>query len=236
MAPARAQPGKKAADSKSLVIAQIVDLFAGAAGCVQDFLIDSHAARKDINLKSGLKGRTIEHQTLETDGTPASLRVAIESIRNNACCIAVSGSVGDRIAAGAMSLLRSDNLHLAHVAPWLQNSSPKLHDNTLPIFAARQEQMGYALKTLSVMGMKELGAVYGTAGDYAALHIEVERIAAGMQLKLESFQGVTGLRARLKTDTANSARFAVRRRNACTGRIHARFGKAVPPALPGRTG
>lgn len=195
LAPAWAQPGKQAAASKSVVIAQIVDFSQAQQDVSKDFLIGSRAAWQDINLKGGLKGRKIEHQTLETDGTPASLRTAIESIRNNPACIAISGSVGDQIAAGAVSLLRSENINLAHVAPWLQNSSLEVDDNTFPIFAARQEQIGYALKILSVMGMKELGAVYGTAGDYASFHIEVERIAAGMQLKLDSFQGSAGLRA-----------------------------------------
>ena len=99
------------------------------------------------------------------------------------------------MAAAAVNILRSENINLAHVAPWLQNASLEVDDNTFPIFAARQEQIGYALKTLSVMGIKALGAVYGTAGDHAAFHVEVEKIAAGMQLKLDSFQGGTGLRA-----------------------------------------
>jgi len=39
------------------------------------------------------------------------------------------------------------------------------------------------------MGLKELGVVYGTAHDHTAYHAELERIADGMQLKLQSFQG-----------------------------------------------
>lgn len=65
------------------------------------------------------------------------------------------------------------------------------HSTTVSVadFAARQKQIAYALKTLSVMGLKGLGAIYGTAHDHTAYHAELERIAAGMQLKLESFQG-----------------------------------------------
>ena len=195
MAPAWAQPGKPVTAGKSVVIAQVVDFSQAQQDVSKDFLIGSRAAWQDINLRGGLRGRPVQHLVLETDGTPASLRTALEAIKATPSCVAVSGSVGDLMAARVVAGLRSDGLNVAHVAPWLQNSSLEVDDSTFPIFAARQEQIGHALKTLSVMGMKELGAVYGTAGDYASFHVEVERIAAGMQLKLESFQGGTGLRA-----------------------------------------
>jgi ABC-type branched-subunit amino acid transport system substrate-binding protein len=120
---------------------------------------------------------------------------AIESVRNNPNCLAFSGSVGDRVASGAVGILRKENINIAHVAPWLQNSSLEVDDNTFPIFAARQEQISFALKSLSLMGIKELGTVYGTTGDFTAFHEQVERIASGMRLKLVNFQGSTGLRA-----------------------------------------
>ena len=44
------------------------------------------------------------------------------------------------------------------------------------------------------MGIKELGAVYASTRDHSAYHVEVERIAADMQLKLQSFQGAGDLR------------------------------------------
>ena len=93
-----------------------------------------------------------------------------------------------------VTLNRVDGLQLAHVAPWLQNSSLDIDDNTFPIFAARQEQISHALKTLSVMGISELGAVYGSTRDYSVYRLEVERIAAAMQLRLQSFQAGTELR------------------------------------------
>ena len=39
------------------------------------------------------------------------------------------------------------------------------------------------------MGLKELGVVYGTFQDHAARHQELQTIAAGLQLKLQPFQG-----------------------------------------------
>ncbi len=193
--PAWAQPGKPASAARNVVVAQIVDVSQAQQDVSKDFLIGSRAAWQDINQRGGIRGRQVQHLAIETDGTPASLRGAIDTIKANPACIVMSGSVGDQMAAEAVALLRKDGLNMAHVAPWLQNSSLEVDDNTFPIFAARQEQIAHALKTLSVMGLKELGAIYGTARDHAAYHVEVERIAAGMQLKLQSFQGAGQLRA-----------------------------------------
>jgi len=193
-APGWAQPGKSAASSRSVVVAQVVDFSPAQQDVSKDFLIGSRAAWQDINSRGGLRGKPVQHLALETDGTPASLRMALDSVKDNPSCMALSGSVGDQIASQILALSSQGGLNIAHAAPWLQNSSLEIDDRTFPIFAARQEQIAYALKTLSVMGLKELGAIYGTAHDHTAYHVELERIAAGMQLKLESFQGTGDLR------------------------------------------
>lgn len=193
-APGWAQPGKSAASSRSVVVAQVVDFSPAQQDVSKDFLIGSRAAWQDINSRGGLRGRPVQHLALETDGTPASLRTALDSVKDNPSCMVLSGSVGDQIASQILALSSQGGLNIAHAAPWLQNASLEIDDRTFPIFAARQEQIAYALKTLSVMGLKELGAIYGTAHDHTAYHVELERIAAGMQLKLESFQGTGDLR------------------------------------------
>lgn len=193
VAPGWAQPGKAAA-SRAVVVAQVVDFSQAQQDVSKDFLIGSRAAWQDINSRGGIRGRQVQHLALETDGTPASLRAALDSVRDNPSCVVLSGSVGDQIASQIATPSRQGGLDIAHAAPWLQNSSLEIDDKTFPIFAARQEQIAYALKTLSVMGLKELGAIYATAKDHAAYRVEVERIAAGMQLKLQSFQGDGDLR------------------------------------------
>ena len=193
--PSFAQPAKTASGQRSVVIAQIVDFSQSQQDVSKDFLIGSRAAWQDINLRGGIRGRQVQHLALETDGTPASIRAALDSIKTNTACVVMSGSVGDQVASQVVALSRQDGLNMAHAAPWLQNSSLEVDDKTFPIFAARQEQISYALKTLSVMGLNELGAIYGSAQDYSAYHVEVERIASSMQLKLQSFPGGNELRA-----------------------------------------
>lgn len=193
-APALAQQGKASAAPRSLVIAQIVDVSQAQQDVSKDFLVGSRAAWQDINLQGGLRGRRVEHLTFETDGMPASLRAALNDIRSNPACIAMSGSAGDQLATEVVSLAGPNGLNMAHVAPWLQNSLADLNDNTFPIFAARQEQIAYAMKNLSAMGTNEIGAVYGASKDYAVYKTEVDRIAALMKLKLQTFQSQRSLR------------------------------------------
>ncbi|SFC36004.1 amino acid/amide ABC transporter substrate-binding protein, HAAT family [Polaromonas sp. OV174] len=187
-APSWAQPGK------SITVAQPVDFSQAQQDVSKDFLIGSRAAWQDINSRGGIRGRQVTHLALETDGSPASLRSALDSIKDNPACLALSGSVGDQLASQLAALSRQGSLNIVHAAPWLQNASLEVDDKTFPIFAARQEQITHALKTLSVMGMKALGAIYATPQHQSAYHQEVERIAADMQLQLQSFQGAGDLR------------------------------------------
>ncbi|WP_309678325.1 ABC transporter substrate-binding protein [Polaromonas sp.] len=189
-----AQPGKSATAGRPLVVAQVVDFSPAQQDVSRDFLVGSRAAWQDINARGGIRGRPVQHLALETDGTAASLRSALDAVKNNPFCVALSGSVGDELAGQAAALLRQDGLRLAHAAPWLQNSSLEVDEQTFPIFASRQEQIAHALKTLALMGLRTLGAVYGSTRDHAAYHVEVERIASQLQLGLQSFQGAGKLR------------------------------------------
>ena len=192
--PCMAQTSKSSMQ-KNPVIAQVVDVSQAQQDVSKDFLIGSRAAWQDINLRGGIRGKQVQHMTLETDGTVGSARAALDTIRNTPSCVALSGSAGDTLATQLVVEARQIGFNIAHTAPWLQNSGLEIDDNTFPIFAARQEQITHALKNLSVMGISELGAVYGSARELNAYHPEVERIAATMQLKLQIFQANGELRA-----------------------------------------
>lgn len=188
-----AQPDKSSA-IKSITVAQIVDFSQAQQDVSKDFLIGSRAAWQDINQRGGIRGKKVQHLVRETDGTAEGVLSALNSIKSNASCIALSGSVGDQLASQVATLARQQDLNIAHAAPWLQNASLEVDEQTFPIFAARQEQISHALKTLTVMGITELGAVYGSNRDHLAYHVEVERIAANMRFKLKSFQASGELR------------------------------------------
>ena len=200
-------PGWAAASPSAaagLAVAQCVDLSAAQQDVSRDFLIGSRAAWQDINLRGGLRGRRIEHRVLETDGSAASLQAALGSVVSDPSCVALSGCVGDALARQLLALSQAGRLNLAQAAPWLQNASLAIDDKTFPIFAAYQEQIVHACKSLSSMGMTTLGAVYASPALHNAWHAEVERIATSLQLRLQTFKSTGDLRALGATLTAQS--------------------------------
>jgi ABC-type branched-subunit amino acid transport system substrate-binding protein len=185
--PALAQSGR--ALVRGFTVAQIVDVSQNQQDISKDFLIGSRAAWQDINAKGGVRGRPVQHTTLETDGSPAALRAALAQCLGNPACVLLSGTCGDPAATAVAGLLRQERAEIAHAAPWLQNSTLDIDERTFPIFAARQEQVAHAMKSLQVMGLAEVGAVYASPAEQRLYAADLQRIASELKLKLHSFQG-----------------------------------------------
>ncbi|HEY1229453.1 MAG TPA: ABC transporter substrate-binding protein [Ramlibacter sp.] len=185
-APVLAQPGRAA--GKPVVVAQVVDTSAAQQDVSKDFLVGSRAFWQDLNARGGVRGRPVTHLTLDVDGTPASLRAALAQLRDNPACVVLSGTAGDPTSVALAQLLRQDGVALAHAAPWLQNSTLEVDERTFPIFAARQEQIAHALKSLTTVGVRDVGAVFATEADHALYQPDVARVAASLQLKLQAFR------------------------------------------------
>ena len=183
-----AQPARTAA--RSVLVAQIVDTSPTQQDVSRDFLIGSRAAWQDINQKGGLRGRPVQHVSIEVDGSAASMKAAVQQLLDNPGCLVLSGTAGDPAAGLLATELRQLAAPIAHVAPWLQNSSVEVDERTFPIFAARQEQIGHALRSLTVMGVSEVGAVYASQQEYQLYQQDLERIASGMKLKLQQYRAI----------------------------------------------
>jgi ABC-type branched-subunit amino acid transport system substrate-binding protein len=183
--PALAQPGK---GGSALTVAQIYDASAAQQDVSKDFLIGSRAAWQDINARGGIRGKHVQHLNIEVDGSRESVRAAVASIKDNASCVALCGTAGDIAATAVVDALRSEQLAIAHVAPWLQNSSTEVDERTFPIFAARQEQVAHALKSLSVMSVTEIGVVYASDLDYGAYKDDIARAAGELKVKLQTYR------------------------------------------------
>ena len=182
-----AQPGRQPA--RPLAVAQIVDASNEQQDVAKDFLVGSRAAWQDINSQGGLRGRSVQHLALEVDGTPASLKAALQAVRDNAACVALCGTVSDPVATQLVALLRQERMDIAHVAPWLQNSVGEVDERTFPIFAARQEQIAHALKSLSATGVQEVGAVFASRREHELYREDAARIAAALKLKVRTYPG-----------------------------------------------
>jgi len=203
-----AQP-QRVAGTKTPTLVQIADTSAGQIDVTKDFVTGTRAAWQEINTKGGLRGRPVALQTLEVDGTAASLRTAVETIRAQPAVVGLLGTVGDRTASRIADLLRRELPDIAHVAPWLQDSRQLAIDNTFSIFASRQEQIAHAIKSLSVVGIAELGVVYATPAEHAAYREEVDQVATALKLRLRSYGPVADLDQLGRTLTADSPRILI---------------------------
>ena len=191
----QAQPARPAGPARGPVVAQIVDLSPGQQDVTRDFLVGSRTAWQDLQGRGGLRGRPVQFQTLETDGSPAALAAAVRSVLDNPACVALSGTAGSPAALQVAQLLRQAGSDIAHVAPWLQNSERETDERSFPIFAGRQEQIAHALKSLGTMGISEVGAVFATRQEQTLYADDVQRSARELQLKVQSFEPATDLRA-----------------------------------------
>ncbi len=181
------QPGRT--PGRAITVAQIFDSSNEQQDVARDFLIGSRAAWLDINSRGGLRGRPVLHSALEVDGTLASLKATVQSLRDDPACVALSGTVSDPVATQLVRLLRAEDMNIAHVAPWLQNSIVEIDGQTFPIFSARQEQIGHALKSLSSIGVQEVGAVFASRREHGLYRDDAARIASAMKLRLRSYPG-----------------------------------------------
>lgn len=182
---ASAQPARSGA---AITVAQLFDTSPAQQDVSRDFLVGSRAFWQEINAHGGVRGRRVQHLNVEVDGTPAGVRSAIASLKDNPSCVVLSGTAGDPVATFAADELRAGGLQIAHAAPWLQNASLAVDERTFPIFATRQDQIAHALRSLAVMGVQDVGAVYATAQDFRLYQGDMERTAASLKLKVESFR------------------------------------------------
>lgn len=204
--PAWAQSG---ASGRGLTLVQIADVSAGQIDVSKDFLAGSRTAWQEINAKGGLRGKTVRHQILEVDGSAASLRSAIDSIKNQAQPVALFGTVGASAASQVAELLRRDAPDLVQIAPWLHKLDTTTGDNSFAIFASRQAQIDHAVKSLSVMGVTTLGAVYATPAEFANYRDDMEATARALKLELKHFGPVGDLQQLGKTLSPDSPRILI---------------------------
>lgn len=203
------QTSRTSATGRAGAVVQIADMSAAQIDVSKDFMVGTRAAMQDLNLRGGLRGKALQHITLEVDGSAASLKSAVESIKANPQVIALLGTVGDKAARQVSDLLRRDFSDIAHVAPWLQNSHIDYGDNSFAIFASRQEQIAYAVKSLALMGVQNLGAVYANPTEFANYRDDVEQAAKALQLRCKNFGPAADLQQLGRTLAADTPRILI---------------------------
>jgi ABC-type branched-subunit amino acid transport system substrate-binding protein len=204
---AQAQGSRNATSAKPITVAQIVDMSPAQQDVSKDFLIGSRAAWQDINARGGIRGRSVSHLAIETDGSAQSLQAAWAQVQNNPQCMVLSGCSADPLATQVNALMRNDKSGLANVAPWLQNSSVDMAPNTYGIFSTREEQIAYAIKSLSSLNVNSLAVVFASQEDRQQNLQDIQRIALKQNLQLQEIPLAASLLS--LGQTLNSATAAV---------------------------
>ena len=206
LSPSWAQPIKAARATHTVTVAQIVDTSTSQIDVSKDFLVGSRAAWQEINGRGGLQGAQVRHLVMEVNGTLASLQAAVESLKAEPHCVALFGSAGDRAAAQLVGILGREMPDLPHAAPWLQNVEATASPSTFAIFASRQEQIAHAIRSLSVMGITQVGAAFGSSVEFAAYRNDMEQIAKTLKLSIVAYNPTADLRDLAQSLTPDSPR------------------------------
>ena len=174
----------QATAQRSPTVAQVIDSSNLIQDISKDFLGGSRTAWQEINAAGGVRGTTIRHTVIETDGSAAQINGAWAQLRNDSSCIASFGTCADGTATALTQQGRSDSSELAHSAPWLQSASVDRGANTFPIFSTREQQIQHALKSMTSVGVDQLVVVYASDTDLRQNRSDIQRMAQTLKLKL----------------------------------------------------
>lgn len=166
------------------MVAQIVDSSNQNQDISKDFLVGSRTAWQEINAAGGLRGQTIRHVVLETDGSTSQVDAAWAQLRADSTCLASFGACADAVAVTLSARSRVDSSELAQVAPWLQSALPEQTLNTLVIFSNREQQLEHALKHMSTVGMDRITVVYQSESERRLNTADIQRLAQSLKIGL----------------------------------------------------
>jgi hypothetical protein len=172
--------------ARPLKATQLVDRSADQQELSRDFATGVQLAVALHNRQN--PARPVQLGQLELDG-PADMPRAVATLREDADSVALVGNCGERLALGAIDALRQSGLEIAQVGPWLGDTRHDGEDNVLPLFASREQQLRHALKSLEAMGVTQLGVVYASRADRAALAAGTQATAQKLSLKLQPWGG-----------------------------------------------
>lgn len=163
-----------------LLMTQLLDVSANQQALSRDYATGFRLAFAELRRTSGL---SVQLRTVELDGSPAALREAIETVKNDPGQLALIGAVGESMALASFAQARQSGLDIAHVAPWLADSRFD-HDTQLcALFASREDQIRYVLKDLASMGVAELGVLYPSRRHAAALLSGTNAVVDRLRIK-----------------------------------------------------
>jgi hypothetical protein len=193
---AHSQP--RATDT-TLRVTQLLDMSPDQQQLSRDYSTGIRLAFAELK-KAGLPVPQLS--SVETDGSAAATRAALQVIKDDPAQVALLGTAGEGLALASLQESARLKMDIAHVAPWLADPQLDADPRLFALFASREEQIRYVLKTLSVVGVSELGLVYPSQQHADTMQAGMSVIADRLQLKTRSLvipkgQDITAFAAKL---------------------------------------
>jgi len=185
--PARAQPapaprGEGAGARPG--VTQLLDMSADQQQLSRDYATGIRLAFAEL----GANGMPVPQlSTIETDGSTAAARQALQALRADARQVALVGTVGEALSLASLAETAQLQMEIAHVAPWLADPRMDADPRLFALFASREAQIRYVLRTLSVAGVNELGVVYPAGRNAQALQAGMGAVAGRLGLRTRDF-------------------------------------------------
>ena len=184
-AAAIAQPAAapRAGDSR-IRLAQLLDTSPDQQEISRDYATGMRLAVNQFNRSAS---RQVQLVNIECDGSASAVSTAIRGIRSDASLCALIGTAGEALALASVETSRAEGLQIAHIAPWLSDTRFDRDRDVVPLFASREAQIRFALRSLESNGVSDIGLVYATERSVASLHPGVDAAAKSLSLRTQVY-------------------------------------------------
>lgn len=170
--------------ARPLRVTQLLDSSADQQELSRDY---STGIRLALAERARTGAASLQLSTLTVDGSAASLEQALRAVKDDAGQLALLGTVGEKLALDSIAMSRQIGLDIAHLAPWLADTSHDASNRVFPLFASRDAQIRQALQSLASVGVAELGLVYASPALEQALRPGVMQATERLGLKARRF-------------------------------------------------
>jgi hypothetical protein len=169
-------------------VAQLFDTSLAQQDVSRDFMIGSRCAWQEVQHSTLKSASVIHHKAMEVDGSEVQLQNTLNSLMDDPACIALSGTVGQSAArwiAEALDKQPESSSPLVQIAPWLHDLHPSPH--SIRIFATQEMQISHALKTLALVGLKEVGVIFANAQEQRQFDNALKRLSQQHRLLVRPY-------------------------------------------------
>jgi hypothetical protein len=128
-------------------------------------------------------------ETVNTDGSKASVAAALAKLAEDNSAIALIGTVGDRLSVLVQNEIGRRSLRIAQIAPWMADSRFEAELGVNCLFASRSMQLQQALTAMRGMGANDLCVIYGSTEEQTLYDPQVAAIAQDQKLRLARLTG-----------------------------------------------